>query len=348
LYNFCSGLAVTFIVQSIYYRPYRLAFREPFQTALSTLSHREGFIIEISDRKSDDDAQHIGLGEAAPLDGFGMESLAETEKVLREAQRSLINAEIHNLNDIENLLAKYDRTPAAKHGIELGLLNLLSQVQGISISQLLANSFSGIVRDQVSINAVIGAIAPERAATKAREYITQGYRCLKIKVGTEDFGMDLQRIEAVRSQCDAHIQIRIDANQGWSVTEAIANLKELEFLQIEYVEQPVAASNLLGMAEVRRSQSIPVAADESVNNLAQLQQVIEAQAADIIILKPMSLGGLITANHAAAIAFKAGLDVVVTTTIDGAIARQGAFDLAAALPIKRACGLATGHLLIEN
>ncbi|GBO53580.1 O-succinylbenzoate synthase [Pseudanabaena sp. lw0831] len=335
-------------MQSIQYQPYRLAFHEPFQTALGSISHREGFVVEIRDRKSHDRVQYIGLGEAAPLDGFGMESLAETERVLREAQRSLINAEIHDLNDIENILTKYDHTPAAKHGIELGLLNLLSQVQGISISQLLANSFSGIVRDQVAVNAVIGATTPERAVSKAKQYIEQGYHCLKIKVGTKDFEMDLRRVEAVRSQVGAHIQIRIDANQGWSVTEAIANLKKLEFSQIEYVEQPVAASDLLGMAEVRQSQSILVAADESVNNLSQLQQVVNTQAADIIILKPMALGGLITANHAAAIAFKAGLDVVVTTTIDGAIARQAAFDLAAALPIKRACGLATGHFLIEN
>ena len=339
---------MTFIVQSIQYRPYRLAFREPFPTAVGTISHRQGFVIEICDRKSHDRVQHIGLGEAAPLDGFGMESLAETEKILRESQRSLINTEIQNLNDIENLLAKYDRTPAAKHGIELGLLDLLSQIQGISISQLLANSFSGIVREQVAVNAVIGAIAPERAVAKAKEYIEQGYRCLKIKVGTQDFEMDLRRVEAVRSQFGAHIQIRIDANQGWSVTDAIANLKKLEFLQIEYVEQPVAAADLLGMAEVRRSQSIPIAADESVNNLAQLQQVINAQAADIIVLKPMALGGILTAYRAAMLSLQSGLDVVVTTTIDGAIARKAAFDLAAALPIKRACGLATGALLIEN
>jgi L-Ala-D/L-Glu epimerase len=339
---------VTFIVQSIQYRPYRLAFCEPFPTAFGTLSYRQGFVIEIRDRKSHHQPQHIGLGESSPLAGFGMESFAETEQVLREAQRSLINVEVYNLNDIENLLAKYDRTPAAKHGIELGLLDLLSQVQGLSISELLASSVCDKVHDQVLVNAVIGAIAPERAVAKAKEYIEQGYRCLKIKVGTKDFEMDLRRIEAVRSRVGTDIQIRIDANQGWSVTEAIANLKKLEFLQIEYVEQPVAASNLLGMAEVRRSQSILVAADESVNNLVQLQDVINAQAADIIILKPMALGGLITASQAAAIAFNAGLDVVVTTTIDGAIARQGAFDLAAALPIKRACGLATGHLLIEN
>ena len=339
---------MTFIVQSIQYRPYQLAFREPLRTASGIFSHRQGFVIEINDRQSDCEVQHFGLGEAAPLDGFGMESLIETERTLREAQRSLINAEIQNLSDIENLLKYYDRTPAAKHGIELGLLHLLSQDQGISLSQLLANSCSGKVRDRVAINAVIGAIAPEQASIRAREYIQQGYRCLKIKVGTEDFEADLRRVEAVRSQVGNAIQIRIDANQGWSVSEAIANLKILESLQIEYVEQPVAAANLIGMAEVRRSQSILVAADESVNNLEQLHQVIKAKAADIIILKPMALGGILTAHRAAAIAFQAGLDVVVTTTIDGAIARQAAFALAAALPIKRACGLATGHLLIEN
>ena len=339
---------MTFIVQSIQYRPYQLAFREPFRIASGIFSHRQGFVIEISDRQSDYEVQHIGLGEAAPLDGFGMESLIETERTLREAQRSLINAEIQDLSDIENLLKYYDRTPAAKHGIELGLLNLLSQDQGISLSQLLANSCSGKVRDRVAVNAVIGAISSEQASLKAREYIQQGYRCLKIKVGSEDFEADLRRVEAVRSQVGNSIQIRIDANQGWSVTEAIANLKKLELLQIEYVEQPIAATNLLGMAEVKRSQSILVAADESVNNIAQLQQVINTRAADIIILKPMAIGGILTAYRAAMIAFQAGLDVVVTTTIDGAIARQAAFALAAALPIKRACGLATGSLLIEN
>ncbi len=349
---------MTLTIQSIKFNPYRFAFYQPFKTALGTYSHRQGFMIKISDRHDEIDG-YIGLGESAPLEGFGMESLAETEKTLRLFQRSLMNAKIQNVGDIEDLLVTCDRTPAAKHGLELALLNLLAQVQNISLSQLLVNWGKGAVRDRVPVNAVIGAIAPELAATAAREYIAQGYRCLKIKVGTEDFGSDLQRVAAVRSQVDQvdpHIQIRLDANQAWSVSEAIANLKELEktlekkleYLQIEYVEQPVAASDLLGMAQVRRSQSIPIAADESVNSLIQLQKVIEAQAADIIILKPMALGGILTAYHGAAIAFNAGLDVVVTTTLDGAIARQAAFALAAALPIKRACGLATGHLLAED
>ncbi len=330
-------------IQSIQFHHYRFAFREPFRTAVGVLSHREGFVVEIRDRQN-----YLGLGEAAPLDGFGMESLMETEAILGQFSKSLINAEIENLYDIEELLRECDRTPAAKHGIELALVNLLAKSQNLSLAQVLANSVNGTVREQVPMNAVIGAIATEIAAAKAQEYITQGYRCLKIKVGTQDFGSDLLRVEAVRSQVGHDIQIRIDANQAWSVAEAIANLTKLEFLQIEYVEQPVAALDLTGMAAVRRSQSIPVAADESVNNLIQLQQVITSQSADIIILKPMALGGILTSHHAAFMALQAGLDVVVTTTIDGAIARQAAFDLAASLPIKRACGLATGHLLIEK
>ena len=337
-------IAVTFTIQSIQFHPYRFAFQEPFKTAMGIISHREGFVIEIRD----DRHNFIGLGEASPLVGFGMESLTETEIVLRESQRSLINTKIHNLSDIENLLANCDRTPAAKHGLELALLALLSQTQDVSISQLLVNHFSGKIRDSVPVNSVIGAVLPNLAAAKAKEYLEQGFRCLKIKVGTNDFDADLQRVLAVRSQVGDAKQIRIDANQGWTVNEAIANLQKLEFLQIEYVEQPVLASDLTGMAKVRRSQSIPIAADESVNNLVQLHQVIDAEAADIIILKPMALGGILTAYRAAAIAFNAGLDVVVTTTIDGAIARQAAFSLAESLPIKRACGLATGHLLIET
>lgn len=334
---------MTFTIKSIQFQPYRLAFREPFRTAVGILSHREGFVIEISDRHN-----HIGLGEAAPLAGFGMEPLIETEERLKELQKLSIDVEINNLHDIESLLRECDRTPAAKHGLELALLDLLAQSQNITLARLLANSVNGTVRARVPVNAVIGAIASDFAAAKAQAYVTQGYRCLKIKVGARDFASDWRRVAAVRSQVGDDIQIRIDANQSWSVAEAIANLKKLEILQIEYVEQPVSALDLIGMATVRRSQSIPVAADESVNSLAQLQQVIASQSADIIILKPMALGGILTAHQAALVAFNAGLDVVVTTTIDRAIARQAAFELAASLPIKRACGLATGHLLIED
>jgi o-succinylbenzoate synthase len=198
------------------------------------------------------------------------------------------------------------------------------------------------------VNAILGAVDPQEAAQCTEAFCKAGYHCIKVKVGSEAWQEDWERIAAVRAIAGAGVHIRIDANQAWSITEAIAHLRQAESLQIEYVEQPVAAGDLEGMAEVRRSVGIPIAADEAVNSLAQLQQVIQHGAADLVILKPMALGGILAARRAASIALEAGLDVVVTTTLDGAIARQGALHLTASLPIQHACGLATGHLLASD
>jgi L-alanine-DL-glutamate epimerase-like enolase superfamily enzyme len=145
------------------------------------------------------------------------------------------------------------------------------------------------------------------------------------------------------------VALRIDANQAWQEDQAIAYLAELENLNIEYIEQPLAAKNLAGMARLRQLTKVAIAADEAVQNLAQLDLVIAHQAADLVVLKPMALGGILTAKLAAEKAEAAGLGVVITTTLDGAIARLGALHLAAALPqLSYACGLATGYLLGQD
>ena len=325
-------------IESYQFYPYHLKLREPFQTALGIICDRDGFIIKIGDRLG-----LIGYGEAAPLDGLGMESLGMTRECLENAQRSLVNRQISSLADIENLLINFEPYPAARHGLEQALVDLYAKQQGLTLPQLIIKNFGGAIHIP-KVNAVIGAIAPQLAAIKAQEQIQAGYRCLKIKVGSGDFETDWRRVAAVRSQVGNDIQIRIDANQAWTEDAAIANLKKLAPLNIEYVEQPVPFDNLAAMARLRRSQPIAIAADESVNHLVQLQQVINTQAADIVILKPMVLGGILTAHRAAIIALDAGLDVVITTTLDGAIACQGAMDLATTLPITRACGLSTLHL----
>ncbi len=320
------------------FEPYRFTLTSPLQTARGAIACREGFLIKISDHQG-----LVGYGEAAPLDGLGMESLGMTRQCLENAQRSLVDRQISSLADIRDLLIDFELYPAARHGIELALVDLYAKQQGLTLTQLIIKNFGGTLLSP-RVNAVIGAIAPPLAAIKAQEYMQAGYRCLKIKVGAGDFETDWQRVAAVRSQVGDDIQIRVDANQAWDLEQAIANLNQLEPFNIEYAEQPVPFDNLAAMAKLRGCQAIPIAADESANNLAQLQQVINMQAADIVILKPMVLGGILNAHRAATMAIAAGLDIVITTTFDGAIACQGAMDLAATLPITRACGLSTLHL----
>lgn len=327
-------------LKQVILKDYRLPLRQPLKTALGLLSDRAGIVVRVVDTEG-----RVGLGEAAPLDGFGMESLLETEAALNTLQVESVGKKISDLDDITMLLANFSHVPAAKHGMELALCNLWA----VSQSKSLAYTLNSSSRDLVTVNALIGGGSPEQAAVQAEALVQQGYTCIKVKIGTDGAEGDWQRVAAVRAVVGKQIQIRLDANQAWSVDEAIAQIKQFESLDIEYVEQPVAASDLAGMAKVRRSVGIAIAADESITNIHALQQAISLEAADIAIIKPMAMGGILTARKAAYMALGAGMDVVFTTTIDGAIARLGALHLAASIPeVTRACGLATGELLATD
>jgi o-succinylbenzoate synthase len=327
------------MIEQIKFQPYTLCLRSPFKTAQGCIGDRQGFVIKICSKRL------MGMGESAPLHGFGMETLAETEIALQQMSEAVIGQAISNIDEVMALLSPFDKTPAAKHGVELALLDLLAKSQGLPLANYLCKS----AKSAVTVNAVIGSVAPAIALEQAKLYLRQGYKCIKVKVGANHIEADFQVLAAVRTAVGDRMQIRIDANQSWSVDQAIANLNRLEPLDIEYAEQPVTALDLGGMAKVKAAVGIKIAADESVTNLKQLQQVINQQSADLIIIKPMAMGGILAARQAADIAQKAGLEVVVTTTIDGAIARLGALHLAASLPqLQKACGLATGNLLAED
>jgi len=327
-------------IEKILVQPYSLSFRLPLITAAGKISDRVGYKIQVWDELG-----AYGWGEAAPFPGWGMETLAETAMTLRLMQENLIGKTIEQSSQILTLLAGCERYPAARHGMELAILNLFGKNQNLPLAKLLnPNS-----RIEVEVNGLIGADSMEKTMLQAEELVNQGYRCLKLKLGRLTWRADLARIREVRQVIGDEIKLRLDPNQSWNLEEAIAHLKELEPLAIEYIEQPLKAKNLSGMAELRRLGIIAIAADEAVQNLEQLHQVIDSQAADLVILKPMALGGILTAFQAAHIAIDAGLEVVVTTTLDGAIARLAALHLAAALPkLNHACGLATGHLLADD
>jgi len=159
---------------------------------------------------------------------------------------------------------------------------------------------------------------------------------------------ELARIAAVRATISADMHLRIDANAAWDVPEAIAIIRAAERYQLELVEQPCAVDDLAGMAQIRKSVHTPIAADESVGGPQQAAQVIAASAADVLVIKPMMAGGLRRARAIIVQAQLAGLQALVTTTIDAGVGVAAALHLAATLPTPLACGLATGSLLVGD
>jgi o-succinylbenzoate synthase len=199
------------------------------------------------------------------------------------------------------------------------------------------------VRTTIPVNVTVPACDPDRA----REIVFRSNGCRTAKVKVAERGQsvtdDQARLEAVRDALGADAVVRIDANGGWSVDEAVANIPLLDRAAggLEYVEQPVATVE--DLATVRRKVAVPIAADESIRRAEDPYRVRDLDAADIAVLKVQPLGGV---RACLRIAEDIGLPVVVSSALETSVGIAAGVALAAALPeLSHACGLATVQLL---
>ena len=199
------------------------------------------------------------------------------------------------------------------------------------------------VRDVVPVNCTVPAVDPLTAAEIVRR---SGCSTAKVKVAErgQTLNDDLARVEAVRDAIGASGRVRIDANGGWSVDEAVRSLKQLDRFDLEYVEQPCAAVE--DLAAVRRRTEVPVAADESIRRAEDPLRVKELEAADIAVLKVQPIGGV---RACLDIAEQLGLPVVVSSALETSVGIAAGVALAAALPeLPYACGLATVSMFTQE
>ncbi|MFM6939494.1 MAG: o-succinylbenzoate synthase, partial [Rhodoluna sp.] len=216
-------------------------------------------------------------------------------------------------------------------------------------------------REGIPVNATLPAVAPDQVEMVLSRF--GSFATVKIKVAEsgQSLNDDLQRVWAVRAAYpDA--RIRLDANGGYSVEDAliIAGAMLENGVPLEYLEQPVAT--IAEMAELRvrlaklgvradGTNNVLIAADESVRKVSDPLAVVQAQAADILVLKAAPLGGI---ARASAIAEQAGLPVVISSALDSSVGLSMGAHLAARLPLHSPsspgglafdCGLGTASLL---
>src|ERR1700760_2810389 len=190
-------------------------------------------------------------------------------------------------------------------------------------------------RDRIPINATVPAVAAAEVPDLLARF--PGARTAKVKVAEpgQTLADDVARVDAVRAQVPT---VRVDANGGWTVAEAIDAIAAPGAL--EYVEQP--CKTVEELAEVRRRVDVPIAADESIRKADDPLHVVRAGAADIAVLKVAPLGGRAALLR---IAEQIHIPVVISSAIDSAVGIATGLQTAAALPVlHHACGLATGRL----
>ncbi|MBT8379468.1 MAG: o-succinylbenzoate synthase [Ignavibacteria bacterium] len=314
------------------YSPYIMKLKTPFETSKGKISERKGFIITLKSESG-----KTGIGDAAPFPEFGSESYEEAEEALNKIDLK-INVDINDIRkSVIYTYKDFQAFPSLKHGLEQALLNLICNEQKISLAELLNLK----MKKEVKVNAAIGFLSPEDAVKKAKEFTKAGFDTLKLKTGRENFDDDLRTIKSVRSAVGSDVKIRIDANGKWNLDSATRNLQQLEELNIEYAEQPV--NSIEDFSELKKIVSIPLAADESIRNYISAKNFISTKAIDVIVLKPMLIGGLIQALEIIELAESSNVVPVVTSSFESAVGRMNAVIAAASVLQDVAHGLAVSQ-----
>ena len=339
-------------------RAFSLELSSPLGTARGAIDRREGFLVGVEPGVDGEAVPAPGIGEAAPLPGW-TESRSACEAALRGVRlgRGDDGSDEGPPDDALSRLNPAE-TPAARHGLALALADAAARDADRSLSERLARA-EGLPApaESVPVNATIGDGDPDATARDAERAVDRGFDCLKVKVGARDIATDVERLRAVRRTVGDDVALRADANGAWDRETAREAVSGLAPLDLAYLEQPLPADDLEGAAALSGVGSgtgvdlggnadppVPIALDESLSTRG-LDAVIDAGAADAVVLKPMALGGPDLAVAAARRAREAGVEPVVTTTVDAVVARTAAVHVAAAVPDVAPCGLATGPLL---
>lgn len=308
---------------------FSLPLADPLSTADGTIDEREGFVVRFRHRGE------AGVGEATPLPGW-TESLDDCRAALETA----LETYEEQGHSAALLTLDADAVPAARHGFATALLDADARADGVS----LARWFDPDCRpNSVPVNATIGDGPVEETIDAAAEAVGAGFDCLKLKVGAQSIEADLARIEAVREAVGENVEIRADANGAWDRSTAERAVDGLADLNVSDVEQPLPATDLDGHRSLR-NRGVGIALDETLREHT-VAEVLDAGVADVLVLKPMVVGGPGNAHTLAMRARERGVEPIVTTTIDGVVARTAAVHVAAAIPRVGHCGLATASYL---
>jgi L-alanine-DL-glutamate epimerase-like enolase superfamily enzyme len=323
----------------------RLPLRRPLGTAGGTWSGVDLWLVRLCDA-----AGRCGVGEAtlgpAPDPGTAEALGAAIEAALGAGHPAPARPGAGHPARLPGAIA-----PAARSAVPPAIGLALEAALATALLDLGRLSLPGERAARVPVNALVDDRDPRAAAATAERLAREGYRALKLKGGDEATPQALlARLGAVRAAVGPEVELRLDVNGAWSEVEAERWLGALGPADLAYVEQPIAPGDVEALARVRAAAPMPVAADESVGSLDAAREVIEAGAADVLVVKPARVGGPLAALAIAGLAASRGVRVVVSTLLESGVGLAAGAVVAGHLPdgSSTAHGLATADLLVDD
>jgi L-alanine-DL-glutamate epimerase-like enolase superfamily enzyme len=299
--------------------------RVPMKIALGTPLTADNVLVRL--RTTDG---VVGLGESAPYSAVMGETQA-SDLVLGKALAGIVKGRdpFTLPRIVEAMNAFSPQSPGIKAAFEMALWDICGRIAGQPVCRLL-----GTYRDSFETDQTVYLETPAVAAEKAAAIAAKGFRHVKVKLG-EAPETDIARIKAVRAAVGPGVGIRVDANQGWSVPDAIKALRGIEPCDLQFCEQPVPYWDWAGMKQIRASVAVPLMADESIHYPHDVIAGIRQDAMDMINIKLMKSGGILPAVRTADVAEACNLPCMLGCMSESRLALTAAAHVMMSQPMAR-------------
>lgn len=281
-----------------------------------------------------------GVGEAVLLESHGTENEEELIRGLDYLSKNIFDLNFSdNIFDNERILFSIDYLPALRNAIEQALLNIYLQYEN-NIESLIKRDLS----NSILLNATIFGKNKSDIFDSINNLLKKQFNVFKVKVGKNSVKEDLKLVKKILLKFPG-IKLRLDPNCSWDFSEAEKHIKDIENLNIDYIEQPFTDTQML--LDFSKKTSIKIAADESANEFKNIKQIID-EGIKIIILKPMVSGGILNCLKIIDYAESKNVEVIISSSIESNIGIQIPIILAASLDSKNHHGLNTALLFEKN
>ena len=251
----------------------------PYQSRYVATSQTGALLVRI-----ETDQGHTGWGEAPQLMAFHDQKpfTGHEAKLLRPL---LLGCDA---TAIEALYADVGITdPYLQSAVEMACWDALGKLCGQPLYRLLGGPY----RDRVELAACMGIRPPTEAAEIAQGYVTAGFTTLKMKGGRRA-EEDLAMVRAIREAVGDKLKLRVDPNTGYSPEVALQLARDFEPYELEYFEQPMPANLIDESARMRKQTKTPLALNESVTTLSSVQEILQKNAAEVLLPDTYQCGGL--------------------------------------------------------
>jgi L-alanine-DL-glutamate epimerase-like enolase superfamily enzyme len=318
--------------------PVEMKLSEPYTIAYETVESTTNIFMRV---ETNDPI--TGYGCAAPDEKI----TGETPKTVLKAIADVAETELKGTDPlrharvIERLKEILKDQPSAIAMVDMAIHDILGKVGRIPLWKIL-----GGYRTCFKTSVTIGILPADETVARARDWVSQGFTALKIK-GGQDVESDIERVKRVREAVGPNVELRFDANQGYTVEQSLRFVEGARNARLELIEQPTAQGQPDLIGRVTKEVSLPIMADESLMNLRDAFRLARRDLVDMVNVKLMKVGGIYESSLINAVARSAGLEVMVGCMDEAALGIAAGLHFALSKPNVAYCDL-DGHIGLQG